>query len=81
MVDTESILEGNWSSGSPPEEFIDFQLMREMRWTWAELQETPQNVRQYAWDYITRERAVADAQAKKAARAQQRQAGTVVFEH
>jgi hypothetical protein len=81
MVDTESILEGNWSSGEPPEEFIDFQLMREMRWTWDELQATPMNIRQYAWDYITRERAVANARAQRAARAQQRQAGTTVVEH
>lgn len=81
MVDTESIIEGNWASGAPPEEFIDFQLMREMRWTYQELQDTPMHVRQYAWDYLTRERAVADAQAKKAARARERQAGTVVVEH
>jgi hypothetical protein len=81
MTDTESIIEGTWGSGEPPREFIDVQVMREMHWSWTDLQATPPDVQQYAWDVIMRERAVADARARKAARAQQRQAGAVVVEH
>lgn len=81
MVDTESIIEGTWGSGDPPQELVDFQLMREMHWTWRDLDETPLDVRQYAWDYILRERTVADARARKEARARERAPGTVVVEH
>jgi hypothetical protein len=58
----ESVYEGTWSSGPPPDEVIDFEVMREMGWTWTELQDTPWYVRRFTWDLICARR-----QAEKAA--------------
>lgn len=55
--------------------------MREMRWTWTDLEATPQEVRQYAWDVIVRERAIEANRARKAARARERQAGATAIEY
>lgn len=48
----ESIIEGTWGSGQPPQEFIDWFLMRHMRWSWDELQATPHYVQRYAFDFL-----------------------------
>jgi hypothetical protein len=51
----ESIYAGTWSSGAPPEEFIDFLLMHPvdgMGWSWDELQNTPAYVRRYCSDFL-----------------------------
>lgn len=48
----ESIYDGTWSSGPPPEELVDFEVMREMGWSWQQLQETPFYVRRFTWDLI-----------------------------
>jgi hypothetical protein len=45
---------------------VDFQLMREMRWTWAELQGTPIEVRTFTWDFIRMQRAAEAERAEKA---------------
>lgn len=37
-------------SGDLPQEFRDFELMREMHWSWRDLQATPMYVRRYCWD-------------------------------
>jgi hypothetical protein len=81
LTDTESIFEGTWSSGEPPAAFIDFQVMREMHWTFRELQETPIEVRTYAWDAIRKERAAQHAQIEKQKRAAERQQGAQVIEY
>lgn len=52
-----------------------------MRWSWAELQATPVEVRTYAWDAMRRERAAQHAQVRKQERAAQRQAGAQVIEY
>lgn len=52
----ESMYEGTWSSGPPPDELIDFEVMREMGWTWQELQDTPWYVRRYTWDLLAARR-------------------------
>lgn len=48
----ESIIEGTWGSGQPPKEFYDFLLMREMHWSWDQLNETPPYVQRYSFDFI-----------------------------
>lgn len=55
--------------------------MREMHWTYAELEATPAEVRTYVWDAIRRERAAQDAAARRAARKQQHPAGATVREY
>ncbi|MFD0405622.1 hypothetical protein [Kitasatospora sp. NPDC127116] len=48
----ESIYDGTWSSGPPPDEVVDFEVMREMGWSWQELQGAPWYVRRYTWDLL-----------------------------
>lgn len=50
----ESIIDGTWASGAPPKEFFDFILMREFKWTWQELSDTPMYVQMYCWDFLQR---------------------------
>jgi hypothetical protein len=64
----ESIYEGTWSSGPPPEELIDFEVMREMGWSWQELQATPMHVRRYTWDLIVIRRQAETAANERSAR-------------
>jgi hypothetical protein len=47
-----SIVEGTWGSGAAPEEFETFLLMREMHWSWDELQRTPRYVQRFCWDFV-----------------------------
>lgn len=47
----ESIYDGTWS-GAAPQEVVDFELMREMRWSWRDLQECPAYVKRFCWDFI-----------------------------
>ena len=35
-----------------------FELMREMRWTWADYEAAPIFVRQFCWDFIMRRRRI-----------------------
>lgn len=51
-----SILDGTWASGAPPKEYVDFQIMKTMPWSWEELEKTPPYVRGYCWDFIVLER-------------------------
>jgi hypothetical protein len=67
MLDcAESIYDGTWSSGPPPDEVEDFELMHEFGWTWQELQATPHYVRRFTWDLLCLKRQAQAAQAKKA---------------
>lgn len=50
----ESIIDGTWASGAPPKEFFDFMLMREFKWSWRQLQETPLYVQMFCWDFLQR---------------------------
>ncbi len=52
MLPVESIYEGTWASGPPPDEWIDFEVMREMGWSWSALDATPDYVRRFCWDFI-----------------------------
>jgi hypothetical protein len=52
LLPVESIVDGTWGSGAPPAEFIDFQLMREMKWTYDELKAVPVYVQRYCWDFL-----------------------------
>lgn len=66
----ESIYDGTWSSGPPPDEVVDFEVMREMGWSWRELQATPWYVRRYVWDLMgIRRQAEQDAQERANRRA------------
>lgn len=54
--------DGTWASGPWPMELVDFETMREMHWSWADLQDTPAYVRRYCADFIQlRNKAEADA--------------------
>lgn len=64
----ESIYEGTWSSGPPPDELRDFELMREMGWTFWELRQTPVYVVQYCWDMLLARRQAEDSAVKKASK-------------
>jgi hypothetical protein len=64
----ESVYEVTWSSGPPPEELVDFEVMREMGWTWQELQDTPFYVRRFTWDLICIRREAEHKANKRAAK-------------
>ena len=44
--------DGTWSSGELPAEIAHFELMREMHWSWPDLQAAPFYVRRYCWDLM-----------------------------
>lgn len=46
----DSVYGGTWAGESVPAELRDYELMRAMKWSWTELQETPLYVRRYCWD-------------------------------
>lgn len=48
----ESIYGGTWGSGEMPAEVLHFELMREMGWTWRDLQATPAYVIRYCADLM-----------------------------
>lgn len=63
--------DGTWSSGPVPAELQDYEVMREMHWTWRDLQEAPVYVRRFVWDLtLARREAEADATERAARKAQ-----------
>lgn len=65
----ESILNGTWGgSEPPPPQWSDFALMRRMRWSWRELQDTPPYVRRYCIDFLGLISEAEEAARKKADR-------------
>lgn len=50
LAPAEGIYSGNWQSGTIPPEVQDYELMREMGWSWADLDNTPLYVRRFCWD-------------------------------
>lgn len=68
MIAVESILDGTWASGAPPEEWIDYQLMKHMGWSWNDLQSTPLYVRRYCWDIACAQAAQEQAEIERAER-------------
>ncbi|MEY9937291.1 hypothetical protein [Streptacidiphilus sp. MAP5-3] len=62
----ESIYDGTWASGPAPAELIDFELMREMHWSWEQLEATPLYVRRYAWDLMLTRRRIQREKDKQA---------------
>jgi hypothetical protein len=74
LLPAESIIEQTWGgSESPPAEWIDFALMRQMRWSWDQLQQTPLYVRRYCVDFLnmlnTHEEREAERERRKSERA------------
>lgn len=61
----------------PRQEFVDFQVMREMHCSWEQLQATPIDVRAAWWEFIQMERQVAAARAEKAERERQGEQGAM----
>jgi hypothetical protein len=45
---------------------IDFEVMREMGWTWHQLQATPWYVRRFTWDLICARRAAESERRERA---------------
>jgi hypothetical protein len=60
----ESIYDGTWGSGAPPPELVDFELMRQMRWSYRDLQACPDYVKAYCWAFLNA-RAAAEAEHRK----------------
>lgn len=48
----ESVYGGTWAGDTVPPELVDFEIMRQMRWSWDDLQATPGYVRRYVWDLL-----------------------------
>lgn len=49
----ESFYDATWSGNAPlPGELVDYELMREMGWSWPELDATPVYVRRYCLDLM-----------------------------
>lgn len=71
VAPAESIYEGTWGSGAPPEEFVDFEIMHEMHWGWSQLRECPLYVKAYVWAMINARRQ-AEHDANEKARAEAR---------
>ncbi len=57
--------EGTWSSGPVPDELADYEVMREMHWSWDQLQATPTYVRRYCWDFTLARRSAEQAAAER----------------
>jgi hypothetical protein len=70
LIDVQSLLSTGGST-SAPEEWIDFQIMKRMNWTWNELEACPAYVRNYVIDFLQMED---EARAKPAPKGE-------VFEH
>jgi hypothetical protein len=56
LLPAESIYEGTWASGAPPDEFVDFELCYAFHLSWQQLQETPIYVRRVWWDLLVARR-------------------------
>lgn len=52
----ESIYEGTWGSGPPPEEFVDVEIVRETGWTFQELQACPAYFKATFWALLNARR-------------------------
>ncbi|MEZ0089925.1 hypothetical protein [Streptacidiphilus sp. EB129] len=49
----ESILNETWGGSEPaPPQWVDYLLMKRMRWSWAQLQETPVYVQRFCLDFL-----------------------------
>lgn len=72
LIPVESIIEDTWGGGPAPAEWGDFVLMRRMRWSWEQLQQTPVYVRRYCLDFLgmigTHEEREAESERRKAER-------------
>lgn len=65
----ESILNRTWGHSQPsPPEWVDFLLMKRMRWSWAQLQEAPIYVRRYCLDFLNLIGEAEEADQRKAER-------------
>jgi hypothetical protein len=69
LLDVDSIIEGTWGGTSHvPAEFVDYFLMREMRWSWQDLRDVPVYVKRYCYDFRQRELAAAKERQEAAER-------------
>lgn len=65
----ESILNETWGRGEPaPPQWVDYCLMKQMRWSWRQLQETPVYVRRFCIDFLSLTAEAEDAAQRKAER-------------
>lgn len=60
-----------------PAEFIEYQLVRELNWSYADVSATPIEVRDYFWRCILMEREVAAERARHAQRESEREPGAI----
>ncbi len=47
----ESIFDGTWASGPPPDEFILARVLDLTGWSWPEWEATPPYIQSVMWDY------------------------------
>lgn len=52
LLVAESIYEGTWASGPPPEELVDFEFCYAMHLSWQDYQAMPLYVRRVWWDLL-----------------------------
>ncbi len=73
LLVAESIYENTWSSGAPPQEFIDFELCDQLGWSWPDLEATPLYVRNTFWRLLqARRQAEKDRQDEASRKAERR---------
>lgn len=63
---------GTWGSGEVPQEVVHYELMREMNWSWSDLQEAPPYVVRYCTDLMNVRRAAEAEQAEQQRREAER---------
>lgn len=61
----ESIFEGTWGSGEPPEEFVLARMLDLTGWSWTEWEATPPYVQRVMWDYYQAKSAAEAAEAER----------------
>lgn len=57
----ESIYDGTWASGAPPQEVADFEFCYAMHISWQEYKEMPLYVRRVWWECLQARRAAEKA--------------------
>jgi hypothetical protein len=66
LIVVDSIYDGTWASGPPPEEFIEFELCYAMHWSTEDYARTPLYKRRVFWDCLqSRRRAEKEAQERR----------------
>ena len=61
----ESIFDGTWATGAPPEEFVLARVLDQTGWSWPEWEATPPYIQRVMWDYYQAKDAAEAAKAER----------------